>query len=102
MDLFPPSVRDPQGIHKAIWDAIEDKEFELPADKPLSGAAYSAGPPITAYVEFLAVGDSLPSLPIFLQPGTYVPAPLESTYQTAWSKCPEELRELIKSGGRAE
>src|SRR5437764_3248754 len=29
VDLFPPSVRDPQGIHKAIWDEIQEKPFEL-------------------------------------------------------------------------
>src|ERR1041385_2100598 len=36
VDLFPPSDRDPQGIHKAIWDEIEVHPFELPADKPLT------------------------------------------------------------------
>src|SRR5579864_7314893 len=51
VDLFPPSVRDPQGIHKAIWDEIEDQPFELPPDKPLTLAAYVAGVPKTAYVE---------------------------------------------------
>ena len=42
VDLFPPSVRDPQGIHKAIWDEIEEQPFELPADRPLTLAAYVA------------------------------------------------------------
>jgi hypothetical protein len=28
MDLFPPSKRDPQGIHKAIWDQIKEEDFE--------------------------------------------------------------------------
>ena len=35
VDLFPPSVRDPQGIHGAIWAAMNDESFELPKDKPL-------------------------------------------------------------------
>ncbi len=43
VDLFPPSTRDPQGIHKAIWDAIYDEPFQLPPDKPLTVAAYFAG-----------------------------------------------------------
>jgi Protein of unknown function (DUF4058) len=34
VDLFPPSERDPQGIHKAIWDEIAERPFELPPDKP--------------------------------------------------------------------
>lgn len=98
VDLFPPSVRDPQGIHKAIWDEIADEPFELPKDKPLTVAAYSAGPPQVAYVEPVAVGDSLPGLPIFLDAGSYVPAPLESTYQVTWKKCPEVLREAVVRG----
>ena len=99
VDLLPPSPRDPQGIHKAIWDEIVDEPFELPPDKPLTVAAYSAGEPKTAYVEPVAVGDPLPELPIFLTPGMYVPAPLESTYQTTWTKCPDALREVVESPG---
>jgi hypothetical protein len=95
VDLFPPSPRDPQGIHKAIWDLICDEPFALPSDKPLTVAAYFAGMPKTAYVEPVAVGDPLPSLPIFLDLDTYVPAPLETTYQTTWDKCPAPLREEI-------
>ena len=36
VDLFPPSPRDPQGIHKAIWDEIDPQPFELPKDKPMT------------------------------------------------------------------
>jgi hypothetical protein len=36
VDLFPPSPRDPQGIHKAIWDEIEEQPFELTPDKVLA------------------------------------------------------------------
>lgn len=96
VDLFPPSPRNPQGIHKAIWDEIRDEPFVLPPDKPLTVAAYSAGEPTTAYVEPVAVGDPLPALPIFLDPRTYVPAPLEPTYQTTWAKCPAVLREAVE------
>ncbi len=35
VDLFPPGNRDPQGIHKAIWDEIAEEPFDLPPDKPL-------------------------------------------------------------------
>ena len=30
VDLFPPTPRDPQGIHKAIWDEFGDEPFEAP------------------------------------------------------------------------
>jgi len=99
VDLFPPSKRDPQGIHKAIWDEIYEEPFELPPEKPLTVAAYQAGTPTTAYVEPVGVGDPLPALPIFLERGIYVPAPLEPTYQSTWTKCPEPVRELVENGG---
>lgn len=97
VDLFPPSRRDPQGIHQAIWEQFNDETFRLPADKPLTVAAYAAGYSITAYVEPVAVGDPLPALPIFLDSHTYVPAPLESTYLSTWEKCPEPVREIVEN-----
>ena len=35
IDLFPPSKRDPQGIHKAIWDEFVEEDFELPAERAI-------------------------------------------------------------------
>lgn len=97
IDLFPPSRRDPQGIHKVIWDEVKEEAFELPSDKPLTLVAYSAGVPKKAYVDPVAVGDTLPDIPIFLDPATYILAPLESTYVATWNTCPEPLRELIST-----
>jgi hypothetical protein len=99
IDLLPPTRRDPQGIHKAIWDEIEDKPFELPLDKPLTVAAYSAGLEKVAYVEPIAVGEVLPIMPLFLEPEFYVPAPLDATYQTTWSVCPAPLKDLVLGSG---
>ena len=31
--LFPPTPRDPFGIHKAIWDEIEEEDFSFPWGK---------------------------------------------------------------------
>jgi hypothetical protein len=95
VDLFPPSERDPQGIHKAIWDEIADQPFELPPDKQLTVVAYRANPTKTAYVEPVAVGDDLPSLPIFLTEDEYVPAPLEETYRASWTVFPNDFKELL-------
>jgi hypothetical protein len=97
VDLFPPSPRDPQGIHKALWDEICEEPFELPPNKPLTVVAYSAAVPHTAYVKPVAVGDPLPGLPIFLDPDTYVPAPLDDTYQSTWAKCPGVLRHVVEN-----
>jgi hypothetical protein len=98
VDLFPPSVRDPQGIHKAIWQEVTDEPFDLPADKNLTTVAYSAGAVKKAYVEPVAVGDLLPDMPLFLEPGLHVPVALEATYQATWNVFPDELRELLSPG----
>jgi hypothetical protein len=92
VDLFPPSVRDPHGIHKPIWDQFKDEPFDLPPDKPLTLAAYAAGSEKVAYVENVAVGDQLPDMPIFLTPDHYVPCPLEATYEVSWGVFPAALK----------
>ena len=98
VDLFPRSARDPQGIHKAIWDEIEDQPFELPPGKPLTLATYYAGVPKTAYVEPVGVGDVMPDMAAYLDLDSYVPVPLEATYQATWESCPEDMREAVERG----
>lgn len=95
IDLFPPGKRDPQGIHKAIWDQFDEEDLKLPADKPLTLASYDAGSDYVAYVEFVGIGDELPDMPLFLEPDVYVPTPLEATYQAAWSMFPDPLKGLL-------
>jgi hypothetical protein len=95
VDHFPPTARDPQGIHKAIWDEFGDEPFEAPPGKPLIVASYIGGEIPTAYVESVGVGDPLPSLPIFLSETRYIPAPLETTYLQEWAVFPALLKELI-------
>lgn len=96
VDLFPPSRRDAQGIHRAIWEEMHDTNFKLPAGKPLTLAAYAAGLVITAYVEPMAVGDVMPDMPLFLEPDRHVLTPLEETYQAAWNDLPEQIRDLFE------
>ena len=96
VDLFPPSDRDPQGIHKAIWDELADEPFELPAGKRLTLVAYQSGDGVTAYIEPAGVGDALPDMPLFLEPGAHVLVPLEATYAATWAVCPEPIRELVE------
>jgi hypothetical protein len=96
VDLFPPGPRDPEGLHKAIWDNFLDNEFALPPDKPLTLAAYAAGAYPEAFVEPVAVGGRLPDMPLFLSPEVYVPVPLESTYQSTWETVPAYWREVLQ------
>jgi hypothetical protein len=95
VDLFPPSKRDPQGLYKAIWED-EGDDFALPADKPLLSVSYDAGQS-RAYVGPFAVGDALPEMPLFLDAGYYVPAPLEDTYKTTWGVFPAPLKPLLEA-----
>lgn len=59
-------------------------------------AAYSAAD-MTACLEPVAVGDTLPGLPLFLGSGLYVPAPVETSYQLTWDKCPRPLQEVVEA-----
>lgn len=95
VDLFPPTSRDPQGIHKAIWGEFGDEVFEAPPGKPLTVASYLGGDLPTAYVEPVEVGDPLPALPILLSEARYIPAPLEESYMQDWAVIPRLLKQLI-------
>jgi hypothetical protein len=100
IDLFPPTPRDPQGIHKVVWDEIGEGPFAFPPGKDRTLVSYESGDERTAYVEPLAVGDELPDMPLFLSSRLrlHVPVPLESTYQATWSVTPEELRQAVETG----
>jgi hypothetical protein len=96
VDLFPPTPRDPQGVHKAIAAELSDVPFKLPAGKRRTVVSYRASDPVTAFVEPVAVGDKLPSIPLFLTDDLHVPVPLESTYTATWAVCPAPTRELVE------
>lgn len=98
VDLFPPGPRDPQGLHKAIWDEFIENDFTLASDKPLTLAAYRSDTYPEAFVQPTAVGATLTDMPLFLSPEVYVPVPLETTYQSAWDAVPVFWREVLTSG----
>jgi hypothetical protein len=98
IDPFPPTRRDPRGLHDAIWRLLTGKRYTPPEDKPLTLAGYAARGENTfsAFVEPTAVGDTLIDIPLFLTPELHVMAPLEETYQAAWSGFPRPLRPLLE------
>src|SRR5487761_1591611 len=98
VDLFPPTARDPCGIHKAIWDELGDEPFAFPEGKDRIVASYQAGAERVAYIEPMAVGDELPGMALFLSSDFHVPTPLEATYRTAWEASPLELRTAVETG----
>jgi hypothetical protein len=100
VDLLPPSKRDPNGVHRALWEEYEeeDDEFTFPAGKNLTLASYNEGREKAAYVEPLAVGDVMPDMPLFLIDDYHVMVPLEATYQATWSFLPKEMQEYVLTG----
>jgi hypothetical protein len=99
IDPFPPTKRDPQGIHAAIWGEVADEEFQLPTDKPLTLVAYESSLITRAYIEPFAIGDPLPDMPLYLEPESYVSVPLEATYRTAFEAMPLRWRRVLESTG---
>lgn len=97
VDLFAPGKHDPHGIHGAIWEYFDPQDFVPPGNQPLALAAYEARDIPQAYVETIAIGDELPSMPLFLQPSWYVSVPLEKSYQTAYRGVPEVWREVLEA-----
>jgi hypothetical protein len=98
LDHFPPTPRDPFGMHKVIWDEIHEEDFAFPKGKDRILASYETGGERVAYVEPVAVGDDLPDMPLFLANGFHIPVPLESTYRITWDASPEEMRTAVETG----
>jgi hypothetical protein len=98
VDLFPPSLRDPYGMHGLIRQRLEqsDEPYDVPADEPLTLASYAAGPQVEIYLEHLAVGAILPEMPLFLRPDRYINVPLEPTYQEAYRGMPAFWRDVLE------
>jgi hypothetical protein len=97
IDPFPPGPRDPQGVHAAIWQEVQEDSFQLPADKPLTLVAYECDLTTRAYIEPFAVGDVLPEMPLFLEPNGCVKLPLEATYQTAFDVLPRRWQRVLEA-----
>ncbi len=97
VDPFPPSPRDPNGVHAAIWEDVQGNSFQLPADKPLTLVAYECDLTTRAYIEPVAVADALPDMALFLEPNRCVMVPLEKTYQTAFDVMPRRWRDVLQS-----
>ncbi len=97
IDPFPPTRRDPAGVHAALWKALTRKRYAPPPDRPLTAAAYAADDDVTAYVNPFAAGQPVPELPLFLNPAEYVSVPLEAAYRAAWPELPEKYRAVLET-----
>ena len=98
VDLFPPTPRDPKGLHKLIWDEFDVEDFNFPLGKDRLLASYQTGRERAAYVEPIGVGDTMPDMPLFLASELNIKVPLELTYQATWEASPEEMRSAVETG----
>ena len=96
VDLIPPGPHDPQGMHAAISDFFDDEPYQLPPGEALTLASYVAERPPHAYLENLAVGAALVSMPLFLDPDRYIYLPLEATYHSAYRVMPAVWRQVLE------
>jgi len=96
VDLHGPTSRDPEGVHGEIFSALGDGSYKAPDDKPLTLASYSAKPLSQAYIEPIAVGDTLGVMPLFLTDERYVEVPLETTYNEAFRGVPRVWKQVLE------
>ena len=118
IDLFPPTTRDPEGIHGMLWQRLAERaeaesnacqpdgdptEFHLPAETPLTLAAYRAwdGGGCEAFIEPVAVGGELPAMPVFLREG-HVLLPLAGTYQAAFRGVPLRDKRVLEAAADSQ
>jgi hypothetical protein len=97
IDPFPSGPRDPNGVHGAIWEHLQDDPLPISPDQPLTLVAYECDLTTRAYIELVAVGQPLPDMPLFLEPDGCVMAPLEATYEAAFAVMPRRWRSVLES-----
>ncbi len=97
VDPFPPTPRDPNGVHAAIWEDIGGTTFVPPPGELLVFASYECDLATRAYVEPTTVGRPLPVMPLFLEPDGCVMVPLEETYSTAFTAMPQRWRSVLEA-----
>lgn len=100
VDPFPPTRRDPNGIHPAVWAAVTRPRkyrppYQPPADHPLTAASYRAGGEMVAAVEAFAVGGPVPAMPLWLAEDLWVAVPLDDTYSQAFADVPAVWRDAL-------
>ncbi|MBY0526927.1 MAG: DUF4058 family protein [Gemmataceae bacterium] len=98
VDVHPPGPRDPHGIHGAVLSEIGSENYTLTGERPLTVAAYVGGAVVEAFVAHFAVGEPIPTMPLFLTRENYVRVPLDAAYTAAWEDVPPQYRDVIVAG----
>jgi hypothetical protein len=84
-------------MSRRVWDHVEeDDPLEVTSYQNRFFASYEADGVNTAYIETLAVGDPLPTMPLFIAPSAHILVPLEDAYMQAWTDTPKSVRRLVE------
>lgn len=102
IDPFPPGPRDPGGLHPAIWHAItrpskSNVPLTVTPDQPLAVMSYQSDDEVLAAVQPFAVGEPVPTMPLFLEVDYHVNVPLEDTYQAAFAELASFWRKVLET-----
>jgi len=97
VDLYPPTSRDPRGLHAVIAAAYGCEVTGLDPAKPFTLASYLAGDQRRGFAQPAGIGDSLAAMPLFLEDAYYIRLPLEETYMAAWRTIPRHIRQDLSS-----
>lgn len=93
-DVFPPGKHDPGGIHPAVCELLDPDATgdPPPSGRPLTFAGYRAARSPVAFLNYAAIGQPLPSVPLYLDAEMYIELPLEESYTAAFDRLPAVLK----------
>jgi len=94
VDVFPPTARAPQGLHPIVWEDAGGDCFAFDPAQPLLSAAYVAVE-YRAYLDPFAIGEPLPSLPVFLTPFEHITVDMETTYRVAFEAVADVWKQVL-------
>jgi len=101
IDLFPPGKFDPQGISRGLQIESDSIVPAVTNDEPLSLVSLRVTDHVSGFVELCAVGQDVPTMPLFLSDERYVNVPLNDSYIQAWSSLPNPWKEIVEGRRQA-
>ncbi len=99
VDLFPPTRRDPQGVHKLIWDRIRDEPFELPPGQATDSRCLRRRGPDPGLRRAGGGRRRTPGPADFPHPGPVRPVPAERDLRAVVGGVPEGTQGAARSPG---
>lgn len=99
VDILPPSRSTPNGMHAAIWTSLDrDASVESPSEsRPFLIASYRAERKPIAYINTIAVNQSLPPGPVYIDSQRFVELPLEESYMETFHRLSKYLKAQLES-----